>query len=277
MRTTAELFSPHLDFFGGKTEIAHEAIRGFRVMDEANMCPRSTLSLSDASSWRALERPPLDGVPVFLHEQFLNEWLRIPMLHESEYVENACGDDLTLFHGTIAKSAHMITKIGFLPGPNGHVKNRRYYEGAFMARQFYPACRRGDMTRHIREDGIYDFESCPCVLEMRTSSMLVKNYHKHNPDLYVLPGTRGTVLQGLRVDAVHFNRRFVQNYWALHSVELRRQIVARGGVVETVCGGGRQLKDFCTCGKVSFNPWVEFEKLGRSYVCHACAPMWRHG
>ena len=273
--TTAKLFSPHLEFFGGMTQIAHEAIRGFIMLDEANMCPRSTLSHSRTSSWRTSESPPLDGIPVWLHEQFLNEWLRIPMLHESEYVENAFCDDLTLFHGTIAKSAHMITKIGFLPGPNGHVKNRRYYEGAFMARQFYQACYRSDMTRHVREDDIYDFESCPCVLELRTSSMLVKNYHKHNPDLFVLPGARGRVLQGLRVDAVHFNRRFVQNYLSLHSVDLRRQIVAHGGVEAVACGGGRQFKDFCTCGAVSFNPWHDLKKLGRFYVCHDCYSVWR--
>ena len=57
--------------------------------------------------------------------------------------------------------------------------------------------------------------------------------HVREDDLFVLPGARGRVLQGLRLDAVHFNRRFVQNYLSLHSVDLRRQIVAHGGVPTT--------------------------------------------
>ena len=56
MYTTAKLFSPHLEFFGGMTQIAHEAIRGCIMLDEANMCPRSRLS-HRTSSWRTSESP----------------------------------------------------------------------------------------------------------------------------------------------------------------------------------------------------------------------------
>ena len=51
----------------------------------------------------AAEVPTLCGVPDFLHKKFLDEWVRIPLLHKSEYVENAFDDDVTLYHGTIAK------------------------------------------------------------------------------------------------------------------------------------------------------------------------------
>ena len=37
----------------------------------------------------AAEVPTLCGVPDFLHKKFLDEWVRIPLLHKSEYVENA--------------------------------------------------------------------------------------------------------------------------------------------------------------------------------------------
>lgn len=271
----ADLFSPHFHFFGGNANrIADEALRGFLLMDEANMCPHS--KIGPTIPWRDLESPPLAGVPAHLHEQFLDEWIKIPILHENlEYVENVFNDDVTLFHGTISKCARKIVEIGFLPGPNGHVKNRKYYEGAFMSKSFVPACYRSDMTRHVQGDSIYDFESCPCVLEMRTSSALLVNFHKHNKDLFVLPGSRGQVLQGLRIEAIHFNKRFVQNYRRLHSLELRKQIVAHGGVLETICGGHRQLKDFSTCGAVSFNPYHEFVKLGRYRVCPACHAVWR--
>lgn len=272
----SDLFSPHLDFFGGNLDIAYEAVRGFILLDEADKCPYSTMGRP--IPWRELESPPpLSGIPLSLHEQFLDSWVKIPVVHGNniEYVEDAFNDDVTLFHGTISKSAKKIVDIGFLPGPNGKVKNRKYYEGAFMSKGFSPACYRSDMTRHVREDLIYEFESCPCVLEMRTSSALLVNYHKHNPDLFVLPGSRGKVLQGLRIEAIHFNTRFVQNYRALHSPELRAQIKAHGGVLETICGGLRQLKDFSTCGAVSFDPYSDFMKLGKHRFCPKCHALWQ--
>ena len=144
-----------------------------------------------------------------------------------------------------------------------------------MARDFWTASFRSDMTRHVREDRIYDFESCPCVLEMRTSSTLVRNYYKHNGDLFVLLGCQGKLLQGLRIEAIHFNCRFVQTYRALRCPELRHEIKLHGGVIACICGGGRQMNDFCSWGKVSYNPWSEFEKLGVFYVCHDCYTLWR--
>lgn len=144
-----------------------------------------------------------------------------------------------------------------------------------MALRFNQACYRSDMTRHVREDNIYDFESCPCVVEFRTCSALLTNYHKRNPELYVLPGAKGVLLQGLRVDAVHFNTRFVKNYHALHSLDLRSKIYKAGGCLECMCGGRRQLSDFSTCGAVSFDPWNDFIKLGRYRVCRDCHAMWQ--
>ena len=249
----ANLFAPHLEFFGGKKDIADEALRGFLLLDEVNMFPHSTLGRQ--IRWGDLESPPLSGIPAYLHPYFLRDMIKIPVTHSNDignvdYVENLFNDDVTLFHGTIAKCALKIVDIGFLPGPNGHVKNRKYYEGAFMSKGFSPACYRSDMTRHVQDDKVYSFESCPCVLEMRTSSALLVHYHKHNRDLCVLPGTRSKVLPGLRIEAVHFNTWFLQNYRQLEHSELRAKIKARGGVLETICGGHRQLTDFSSCGAV---------------------------
>ena len=245
-----ELFSPHLNFFGGKLDIAEEALRGFILLDEVGMCPHSTMG--SAIPWRQLESPPsLDGISVGLREQFLDEWLKVRVLQSNvEYVENVNNDDVTGFHGTILKCAKSIVEIGFLPGPGGHVKKGKYHEGAFMSKNFSPAFLRCDMGRHVLDDKIYSLESCPCVLEMRTSSALLVHYHKHNRDLCVLPGTRSKVLPGLRIEAVHFNTWFLQNYRQLEHSELRAKIKARGGVLETICGGHRQLTDFSSCGAV---------------------------
>ena len=132
-----------------------------------------------------------------------------------------------------------------------------------------------EMTRHVLNDQIYDFGSCPCVVEMTTSEACLVKYHKRNQELFVLPGEQGTILTGLRIEAVHFNWRYVQNYRRLHSEDLRQHIVARGGVLEVMCGGRRQMQDFSTCGAVSFNPWTEFVKVGRYYMCPLCAELWR--
>ena len=197
--------------------------------------------------------------------------LKVPVLQSNvEYVENVNNDDVTGFHGTILKCAKSIVEIGFLPGPGGHVKKGKYHEGAFMSKNCSPAFLRSDMTRHVLDDKIYSFESCPCVLEMRTSSALLVHYHKHNRDLCVLPGTRSKVLPGLRIEAVHFNTWFLQNYRQLEHSELRAKIKARGGVLETICGGHRQLTDFSSCGAVSFNPYNDFVKLGKHRVCPKC-------
>ena len=67
-----ELFSPHLNFFGGKLDVAEEALRGFILLDEVGMCPHSTMG--SAVPWRQLESPPsLDCISVGLREQFLDE------------------------------------------------------------------------------------------------------------------------------------------------------------------------------------------------------------
>ena len=129
-----ELFRPHLKFFGCDFRLAADALRGYMYLDERNTCPKSRLGT--ATRWRAsAEVPTLRGVPESLHNRFLSEWVRIPVLHENKYVEN--GDDLTLYHGTIAKCGLKIAEIGFLPGPNGHVKNKRCHKGAFMSTNFY--------------------------------------------------------------------------------------------------------------------------------------------
>ena len=151
--TILKLFRPDLGFFGCDIRLAADALCGYMYLDEANTCPES--ALGSAVPWcaygtTAAEVPTLRGVPDFLHKKFLDEWVRIPLLHKSKYMENAFNDDLTLFHGTIAKCGLMIATIGFLPGPNGHVKNKKCYHGTFMSTNFYTAMFQSDMTRQRR-------------------------------------------------------------------------------------------------------------------------------
>ena len=65
----------------------------------------------------------MDGIRNDLREQFLDEWVKIPILQENaNYVESS--DDVTLFRGPIAKCAFKIAQVGFVPGPNGDAKNK---------------------------------------------------------------------------------------------------------------------------------------------------------
>ena len=148
-RAVLELFRPHLEFMNCDFRLAADALRGYMYLDEANTCPKSRVGT--ATPWRAYgttaaEVPTLRGVPKSLHNRFLSEWVSIPLLHESEYLEDIFDDDVTLFHGTIAKCGLKIAEIGFLPGPNGHVKNKRCHKGAFMSTNFYTAMFQSDMT-----------------------------------------------------------------------------------------------------------------------------------
>ena len=266
------MFANHLHFFGNQTDIASEGLRGMFVMDEAGAVSQSTMGR--AVPWSECGLPDAHHIPLHAQDQYRKEWVRIPAEHDGvQYEERE--DDMVLYHGTIGESAFKAVNVGFIPGPNGHVKRKKYYEGAFMSKDFFTASFRGDMTRRVRDDFIYDFGSCPCVLEMRTKSALLVNYHKTNPDLFVLPGTKGKLLQGLRIEAVHFNSRFVENHKKLHCPQLRKNIQEHGGVLQCICGVGRQTKDFCSCGKVSFDPWNEFRKLGKYYVCEDCYESWK--
>ena len=140
-RTMADLFSPQLGFFGDRTmaaKIAEDALRGLILMDEENMGSQSTIGR--AVSWQECTSPPLHGIPLWQQDQYLKEWTMIPVLHDNDiqYVDDAFKDDMTLFHGTIAKCAFKIIEIGFLPGPNGHVKNKKYYHGERILDSLFP-------------------------------------------------------------------------------------------------------------------------------------------
>ena len=111
--------------------------------------------------------------------------------------------------------------------------------GCFGSKLFDEACYRSDPTRLLREDGIYDFASCPVVCEFAASAWQLRRFHRKNKQLVVLPGTAGAFLPGLRLKAVYWNLRIVQNFRALHNKALRAELLRRGGVRECMCGKGR--------------------------------------
>jgi len=114
------------------------------------------------------------------------------------------------------------------------------------------------------------------VLELEASMAKLVRYHRHRDDVFVLPGIEGQYLPGLRVKAIHWNRRFIRNYMALHDAQARKTIAEHGGVFEACCGGRRQVQDFQTCGAWSKQPWSDsrFTKVGQYYMCNECKPRW---
>ena len=187
------------------------------------------------------------------------------------------GPSVIFYHGTTTGVCFRILKCGaFIPGLNGHTKGKSHYKGCFGSTNFSVASFRGDQTRglSLEDDCIYTFSCCPVVLELEASCAHLKTYKSGRPELKVFPGRPGFFLAGIRLGAIHWNKRFVTNYRSLHDPDIRRQIREHGGVFKVCCGGQRQVHDFQSCGAWSPFPWNDFEKLGKYYVCKQCAARW---
>jgi len=121
---------------------------------------------------------------------------------------------------------------------------------------------------------VYSFRSCPVVLEFQASHALLRNYKRQSPHLFVLPGTPGVCLPGLRLNAVFWNHRFCVNYKRLHDPDVRSAIIRAGGVQNACCGLGRQFLDFQCCGAWTPDAMQDFVKLGKFRVCRDCHSRW---
>ena len=110
------------------------------------------------------------------------------------------------------------------------------------------------------------------VLELRAEMAIIKHYKRGNPDLIVVPGQPGALLPGISVKALHWNRRFVMNYKALHEPKVREEIRLRGGVSVMCCGLGRQRNDFQSCGDCHTSEFVE---VGNTACCKRCSVLWK--
>ena len=228
--------------------------------------------------------PNLERLPQMSNHSRVNvtEWARQKIIVESQHGEDCFNDSyggpsVTFYHGTIGYCAERIMNGGgFIAGENGHTKGKTHFKGCFGSKQFDEACYRSDPTRLIREDGIYDFASCPVVCEFTASHWQLRNFHRRNKQLVVLPGNEGALLPGLRLQAVYWNMRLVRNYLALQDPALRADILRRGGVRDRLCGTGRQFQDFRTCGAVLGEYGSNScKKLGKNYVCEHCYNEWR--
>ena len=49
------------------------------------------------------------------------------------------------------------------------------------------------------------------------------------------------------------------------------QIAQAGGIYDAICRYGQQKLEFSSCSRVCNNPWSDFEKVGRYYMCRQCA------
>jgi hypothetical protein len=266
----ATAFSRHFDLANG-TCLHHEIIAGFEVMNDGGFEPN--VELGTSQSWSDTNMPNQQ----FTHKE---EWFRQPVcitMHDGSHPFHDMGSPSTTFyHGTTAGVAYLICKSGaFIPGNNGHTKGKTHFKGCFGSTQFQVAMFRGDQTRGLdNSGGVYDFTCCPVVLEFQALCAGIRRYHKYNPAMIVIPGQPGKYLPGLRLMAVHWNVRFVQNYRRLQDSSVRCRIQQLGGVFSACCGGQRQQQDFQGCGAWTDNVYRDFVRLGRHHVCERCHSRW---
>ena len=226
------------------------------------------------------QRPAMQSEANFVTEtqQLLRQQVHVAVSDNAGFIADTMiwgASDVTFYHGTTAWAAYRIIRGGgFFPGVNGHTKKRRHYRGCFGSTFFDVAALRGDPTRHLAEDNIYTFASCPCTLELQASSAHLVRYHRHSKPLFVLPGQEGQVLPGIRVKVVWWNAMRVHNFACLTFLPDVRAVVRQRGGIKALCGGGRQWQDFQCCGKAIHNLWEppvpgitsESEKVGKFWL-----------
>ena len=161
---------------------------------------------------------------------------------------------------------------GFIPGRNGHAKGKRHVKGCFGSTKFENAKQRGDQTRNVdRTTGVPSLQNCPVVLELRAEMASLTNYKRGSPELFCAEGRPGALLPGVAVVAVHWNKRFVANYRALGNADVQAKITRGGGIFVMLCGQGRQVHDFQSCGCHDADNFIW---LGKYKVCKRCHPLW---
>jgi len=255
-----------------------EVLDGMHTFDDANFACET--GFRDMEKWSDRQVPPLLNPGHFDTREWCRQEVVMTPNDKGRFVDDADGPSQTFYHGTIAVCAYLIIQGGgFIPGENGHAKAKRCCKGCFGSSIFNIASCRGDQTRHLEDDDVYSFLSCPLTLELEAKCAHLTHYHQRNKQVFLVEGKPGVIVPGVKVKALWWNMRFVQNYRRLETdIELRASVISGGGVYEACCGYGRQRNDFQSCGRVCVNPWScqsEFEKVGRSYMCKKCAAFWR--
>ena len=167
-----------------------------------------------------------------------------------------CDDQPRTFHDTTFKSVISIVQAGGLrAGPNGHNFNGRHYKGVFQSAHLGEAFQRADPKQGMGEVGVVHPCAMLCVLELRVSHLHLRRFHKTRKDLFVTPGAEGQVLRIIRIVRVHFNWRYVENFWALDTIQAVHTMQSAPVVCLflTVCGsknGTKQRKVTCTARSV---------------------------
>ncbi len=277
---------------GMTTVLASELVDGFRVLDDEGAVPKATCAGINRFVDMPIECRPrvqysarFESATAHLCRQEVD--IQMASTNE-EFLDvdiNMQGPTVVFYHGTILRAVMDIVKCGgFIPGLNGHTKGKTHYKGCFGSTFLDVAYYRGDPTRHLEDDGVYSLASCPAVLELEATCMSLVRYHRRLSHTYVLPGRPNQLLPGLRIRAVWWNAELVHNYIQLTWEPTIRAEACREGIVESCCGGRRQLQDFQCCGKLVQSPWCEKagkdfvvvgEKVGKYFMCPTCARQWR--
>ena len=271
-----------------------EMVDGFSAMDEAGVLPEVSLS-----AWtRAIDMRPEEYPPVRWPASFRDAEAHLLRQCVHQHPMNRNDVDLetglvgvpsvVFYHGTILAAAHGIAKAGgFLPGENGHTKGKRHYKGCFGSTYMDTAYYRGDPTRYLEADGVYSLASCPVILELEASCLHIVRYNRRVNHCVCVPGLQGQVLGcDCGPFAIWVNAALAHNYISLtYQPALRKVVTDSGGIVKACCGGGRQMLDFPSCGRIVRSPRCsnpEFmpasavvgQKVGQYLMCKRCAPQW---
>ena len=139
-----------------------ELLDGVRSLDEAGALPQAMLGpMTRYMDLPPHQRPSMQSESWMQTEtqHLLRQPVHVTLRNDAGFITDTMiqgASDVTFYHGTTAWAAHRIIRGGgFIPGLNGHTKNRRYYRGCFGSTFFDVAHFRGDPTRHLADDLIY--------------------------------------------------------------------------------------------------------------------------
>ena len=147
-----------------------------------------------------------------------NEWFRLALHVDTSDGKIDFEGKSPMFHGTVWGSAMRICmhSAGFIVGPGTHAVRGKAWSGCWCVPTLGDALSRADPCRY-KVNGELSRFSCPVVLEIR-AAWLRKVPHS---TMHCVPAPVGTSHEGLLITGIHFNTRFMQNYLAFESPQVR--------------------------------------------------------
>jgi hypothetical protein len=204
-----------------------------------------------------------DGEYYLLRRQ---EWFRLGLHVDASNGTIDFDDKPIMFHGTEWGSANKILmqSEGFITGGGTHRVRGRSLSGCWCVPTLGDALTRADPTRYVYNGG-FSRLSCPVVLELRPAWLR----RVPGSTMHCCTSQTGHQHEGLLIQAIHFNTRFMQNY-----MELERAAVVRELKLDSV----RCRRCSCgLCGNVcsvrNDAQWMSWKRSGTGHwydpVCYA--------